>query len=176
MNDLLKLENFDLQINSYRWVVVVIYIICFKVPKLTVADDPNMNDIFIEVGWGGEIIQYRLCECVQYYVMWARSMTLAIRKLKCWVNAILPLMFIKQMNKLVTLSLKHDQRANLKPELLPFLVFARCVSASCIPALHAGWMSDTASINLYVSVFWSDPANVRARVRLCGTAALPAGG
>ena len=41
-------------------------------------------------------------------------MKLAIRKLKCWVNAILPLMFIKEMNKLVTLSMKHDQKANLE--------------------------------------------------------------
>lgn len=65
MNDLLKMENFDLQINSSRWLVVVIYVICFKVPKLTVADDPKMNDIFIEVGRGGKIIQYRLCESVQ---------------------------------------------------------------------------------------------------------------
>lgn len=41
-------------------------------------------------------------------------MTLPIRKFKCWVNAILPIMFIKEMKKLATLSMKHDQRANLK--------------------------------------------------------------
>lgn len=29
-------------------------------------------------------------------------MTLAIRKPKCWVNAILPILFIKEMKELVT--------------------------------------------------------------------------
>ncbi len=64
--------------------------------------------------------------------MWARSMTLAIRKLKCWVNAILPMMFIKEMKKLVTLRMKHDQKANLKsapPPPSPFV--ACCTWASC---------------------------------------------
>lgn len=62
------------------------------------------------------------------YVMWARSMTLAIRKLKCWVNAILPITFIKEMNKLVTLSMKHDQKANLKSAQNPLL----CCCTLCV--------------------------------------------
>lgn len=48
-------------------------------------------------------------------------MTLAIRKLECWVNAMLPIMFIKEMNKLVTLKRKHDQKADLKPAPAPSL-------------------------------------------------------
>lgn len=57
-------------------------------------------------------------------------MTLAIRKLKCWVNAILPIMFIKEMNKLVTLRMKHDQEANLNSAPPPPALLLHCVFAS----------------------------------------------
>lgn len=63
-------------------------------------------------------------------------MTLAIRKLKCWVNAILPIMFIKEMNKLVTLSMKHDQKANLKSEPAPSLL----LHAVCLQAVYLSFM------------------------------------
>lgn len=87
--------------------------------------------------------------------MWARSMTLAIRKQKCWVNAILPIMFIKEMNKLVTLRMKHDQKANLK--LAPHPLFFCCivVCLQTVSGLHALCLSDTTSINL--GMLKSDP-------------------
>lgn len=44
------------------------------------------------------MIQYRLWASVQYG-MWAWSMKLAVKKPKCWSNAMLPIMFIKKMNK-----------------------------------------------------------------------------
>ena len=80
-------------------------------------------------------------------------MTFAIRKPKCWVNAILPIMFIKEMNKLVTLRMKHDQRANLKSSFRPLSSFVpRCVLAGCIPELHAACISDITSMNLYMQM------------------------
>lgn len=56
-------------------------------------------------------------------------------------NAILPVMFIKEMNKLVTLRLKHDRRANLSPAAL-FL----CVCRLYTWASRSDWQL----INLYV--------------------------
>lgn len=88
-------------------------------------------------------------------------MTLAIRKLECWVNVILPIMFIKEMNKLVTVRTKHDQKANFEigtPPPPPLFV-ACCVSAGCIPELHAACVSDTTFISVYMLM--TDPAHVR---------------
>ena len=75
-------------------------------------------------------------------------MTLAIRKFKCWVNAILPITFIKETNKLVTLRMEHDQQANLKSPPLSSFFVTLCVFASFIPEPPAASMSNTILINL----------------------------
>ncbi len=92
-------------------------------------------DSLNKVGWSGRIIPYWLHESLQF-VMWARSMTLAIRTLKCWVNAILPIMFIKEMNKLVTLRMKQDQKADLEADAQPSSLLLHAVFASRKPELH----------------------------------------
>lgn len=74
--------------------------------------------------------------------MWARSVTLPIRKLKCWVNAILPIMFIKEMNKLVVLSMKHEQKANFKSAPLPpFVLHTEPLQAVHLTPCSVPWLA-----------------------------------
>lgn len=93
--------SFDLEVNISRLVVIVAFIICVNMLNLTVADDPKIKRMTFSQKLDGAVKLFSIdCVSVQYG-MWARSVKLAIRKLKCWVNAIPPIMFIKEMNKLV---------------------------------------------------------------------------
>lgn len=53
-------REFDLELNIYRSMFKVFYIICFNAHNSTVADDPKneRREVSDEVEWSGEITPY----------------------------------------------------------------------------------------------------------------------
>lgn len=118
----------------------LLYLICFNIQYISLANDVKKKTFSMKLY--GPVKLFSIDWMASDSMIWARSVTLAIRKLKCWVNAILPIVFIKEMNKLVTLSKKHDQKANLKSAPpRSHLLLTMCLPASCLSSMQCAWVT-----------------------------------